>query len=75
MSLIGSKVVVQSCTDPTKLGLSGRIVLETANMLLLDTGDRRVMLEKKGTVLVSGREVITGEEIRGRLEDRLRSRA
>lgn len=75
MNLIGSNVTVQSCTDPSKRGLSGRVVLETANMLLLDTGKKSVMIEKNGTVLVKGSEVITGDEIAGRLEDRLRSRA
>jgi len=76
MSVVGTKAVVVDSKDGTKLGRKGEIVLETANTLLLKTADGTITIEKAGTVLeVEGEdEPLVGDDIRGRLEDRIRGR-
>ena len=72
MNVIGEMVTVLASPDPTKAGRTGRVVLETANTLLLDSGGRKVRVEKAGTafkVLGSGK-VLAGSDIAGRLQDR-----
>jgi RNase P/RNase MRP subunit p29 len=77
MSVVGEVVAVMHSRDPTKVGRSGKAVLETANTVLLMTERGRITVEKKGTVFLftpSGR-LAAGESIQGRLEDRLRSKS
>ena len=76
MSIIGEDVAVLHARDPTKTGRNGKAVLETANTVVLLSSKGRLTVEKRGTVFLlspSGR-VAAGEDIEGRLEDRLRSR-
>jgi len=76
MSIIGEEVAVLRASDPTKTGRKGRAVLETANTVVLYSERGKLTIEKKGSVFLlspSGR-VAAGEDIEGRLEDRLRSR-
>jgi RNase P/RNase MRP subunit p29 len=75
MSVIGENVTILNSSDPTKKGRAGEIVLETSRTLvILQTNGRRISVEKMGTVLEfqNSKKVIGGEEILGRLEDRLR---
>ena len=76
MSVVGSRVMILDANDGTKKGRKGEIVLETANTILLRTTDGTVTVEKAGTVLqVEGNdEPLSGDDLRGRLEDRLRVR-
>ena len=76
MSVVGTRAVVVDSKDGTKLGRKGEIVLETANTLLLKTAEGTIMIEKAGTVLqVEGDdEPLVGDDISGRLEDRIRGR-
>jgi RNase P/RNase MRP subunit p29 len=77
MSIVGTRAVIVDSKDKTKLGRKGEIVLETANTLLLKTADRTITVEKAGTVLQleSDDEPLLGDDILGRLEDRIRVRA
>ena len=72
MNLIGERLTVVSSTDPTKMGKTGLVVLETANTLVIDFGPRRIRVEKAGAVFqISGSgKVLAGADIAGRLEDR-----
>jgi RNase P/RNase MRP subunit p29 len=76
MNLLGEQVTVVRASDPTKKGRRGKVVLETANTVLLVSDNGRLAVEKKGTTfLLAGSEtVVSGEDIAGRLEDRLRSK-
>jgi len=76
MSVVGTRAVVVDSKDGTKLGRKGEIVLETANTLLLKTAEGTITIEKAGTVLqVEGDdEPLVGDDISGRLEDRIRGR-
>jgi len=73
MNLIGERLTVLKSSDPTKEGRSGRVVLETARTLLLDTGGRTLRVEKSGAafVLLDSGRIVTGSDVSGRLQDRL----
>jgi len=73
MNIIGEKLTVLTSSDPTKEGRTGRVLLETSQTLLLETGHKTVRVEKEGSafMLVSSGKVVTGADIYGRLADRL----
>ncbi len=66
-------MTIIDAADKTKKDKSGTVVLETARTLLIESGDRRIRVEKEGTlfVLAGSGETVVGSEIKGRLEDRL----
>ncbi len=76
MSIVGETVTIMDSKDPTKKGRRGEVVLETAKTLLLRTPGGRITVEKLGTVmaLAGTDEVLAGDDLAGRLEDRLRER-
>lgn len=78
MNVIGERLTVLSSTDPSKVGITGVVLLETAKMLVLDSHGRTLNVEKAGNAFkVSGsNRVILGLDLSGRLENRwgLRSR-
>jgi RNase P/RNase MRP subunit p29 len=72
--IVGEKVTVTKSSDPSVTGRKGEVVLETAKTLRLNSGDKTITIAKAGSVLFldgSGR-VLDGNELAGRLEDRLR---
>jgi RNase P/RNase MRP subunit p29 len=73
VNVIGEKLTVLTASDPTKVGRTGLVVLETANMLLLDSMGAKVMVEKAGSafMLKGSKSVVLGSDIAGRLQDRL----
>lgn len=75
MNVIGEKVKIMGATDPSKKGIIGEVVLETAKTLLVQSGSSVRMVEKSGTVLLLQRTnvLVTGEDFSGRLEDRFRT--
>jgi len=76
MSVVGTRAAIVDSKDGTKVGRKGEIVLETSNTLLLKTAEGTITVEKAGTVLeVEGDdEPLAGDDILGRLEDRIRGR-
>jgi RNase P/RNase MRP subunit p29 len=76
MNVIGERVKVLSSTDPTFIGRTGVVVLESANTLTLASDGVNTRIQKAGLALMlagSGR-VVAGVDIAGRLQDRLRRR-
>ncbi len=73
MNVVTRTLTIVSSTDPSKVGRKGTVLMESCNMLTLDVGGRKLAVEKKGSAFqVSGsREVLTGSDVAGRLEDRL----
>lgn len=73
MNVIGERITVLTSHDSTKVGRTGTVVLETAKTLVLDSGGRTIRVEKSGTgFMVQGSgQVLTGDDISGRLQDRL----
>ena len=75
MSVVGTDVKVVDASDRSLRGRRGVIELESANTLLLKTAEGKITLQKAGTVLeVEGEAPLTGDDLKGRLEDRLRGR-
>ncbi|HKZ99884.1 MAG TPA: ribonuclease P protein subunit [Thermoplasmata archaeon] len=73
--LIGLAVEVVRATDPSLVGLKGRVVDETRNMLLVDTGGGEKMIAKRGSRFrfeVQGGTEVEGDEIAFRPEDRIK---
>ncbi len=73
MNVIGERVKVLSSSDPTAAGRAGRVLLETAKTLVLDSAGHVVRVAKAGAAfqLLDSGAVVTGADIAGRLEDRL----
>ena len=72
MNVIGERLKVLISSDPTKKGRTGRVLLESANTLVIDSAGREIRVEKSGSaflLLDSGR-VVQGSDLAGRLEDR-----
>jgi RNase P/RNase MRP subunit p29 len=71
--IIGKDVRVAAARDAVLLGLKGKVVLETMHMLTIRTdAKRKVMLPKAGSALeLSGGEILLGDDLKGRLEDRI----
>jgi RNase P/RNase MRP subunit p29 len=76
MSVLGTRVTVIAAKDETKVGRKGDVVLETEKTLLLQTLSGTITVEKAGTVLQveESDEPLSGDDIRGKLEDRIRER-
>ena len=72
MNIIGERLTVLTSSDPTKTGMNGQVVLETAQTLVLDTGQKIIRVEKSGSAFLLNRskKVVTGSDIEGRLQDR-----
>jgi len=77
VNVIGERLTVLTSPDPTKTGLTGRVVMETLNTLTLDTSGRTLRVEKQGSafMLLNSGIVLTGMDLAGRLQDRLGRRA
>jgi RNase P/RNase MRP subunit p29 len=73
VNVIGEKLTVLTSSDPTKSGRSGRVLLDTANTLLLDEEGRTFQVEKAGAafLIMGSGKVVTGSDIAGRLQDRI----
>jgi len=73
VNLIGRRVKILVATDPNQVGLSGELVLERSKTLLLESHGRRLTIQKLGTVieLAERGDIIRGDEILGRVEERI----
>ena len=73
--LIGLQVRVMRSTDPGQRDLSGRVVDETRNMLVVEVGGVDKRIPKQGSRFrfdVQGGLEVEGDEIRFRPEDRVK---
>lgn len=72
MNVIGEKLSVVKSTDPSKVGIEGVVLLDTAKTLIFESDGRTLRVEKAGCAfLMAGSErVLSGSDISGRLEDR-----
>jgi RNase P/RNase MRP subunit p29 len=71
--IIGEDVRVAAARDAALLGLKGKVVLETMHTITIRTGmKRKLMLPKEGSALeLSSGEILLGDDLKGRLEDRI----
>jgi len=74
--IIGEDVRVAAARDSVLLGLRGKVVLETMHTLTIKTDSRKVVLPKAGSALeLSSGALVLGEDLEGRLEDRIAANA
>ena len=73
MNVIGKTVKVLTSPDPSIVGRTGVVLLETANTLLIESGGRNLRLPKSRAsfILTHSGVVFFGSDIAGRLQDRL----
>jgi RNase P/RNase MRP subunit p29 len=71
--IVGERVKVLNASDHTQVGVSGEVVLESANTIVIEDEGKMRRVPKNGTLLqLEGRrEIVRGDELSGRLEDRL----
>jgi len=72
---IGLGVSVVRATDPSLVGVKGRVVDESRNMLIIESGGREKSVPKTGSRFwfeVEGGVEIDGSEILYRPEDRIK---
>lgn len=77
--LIGLDVLVEASTNPSQVGISGRIVDETRNTFLLETGRKVLRISKSNTSLIftlpEGRRVlVSGFVLISQPENRIQKR-
>jgi len=73
--LIGLQVQVVRASDPGQARLSGRVVDETRNLLVIETGGVEKRIPKQGARFrfeIQGGIEVEGDEIRFRPEDRIK---
>ena len=70
-SLIGSKIEVVDADNKNLIGLSGVVIDETQNTLVIDNGKK--VLKAQVVLEVEGKRV-NGKDLIGRVEDRLKKR-
>ncbi len=73
IDLIGQRIAVLQCSDPGLIGKKGTFAIESMKTITIVSGSSKLMLPKVGTVLQlqDGGRIIVGDELVGRLEDRL----
>jgi RNase P/RNase MRP subunit p29 len=77
VNVVGEMLTILTSKDPTKTGRSGRVLIDTANTLLLDEGGRTIRVEKAGGafMIMGSGKILTGADIAGRLQDRIGRRS
>ncbi|NMB86500.1 MAG: Ribonuclease P protein component 1 [Methanosaeta sp. PtaB.Bin018] len=77
--LIGLDVLVEASTNPSQVGISGRIVDETRNTFLLETGRKVLRISKSNTSLIfalpeGNRVLVSGSVLISQPENRIQKR-
>ncbi len=72
--LIGQEIEVLMSVNKTQVGLRGKIVDETKETFMIQIGNARKRVFKRGTelMLVSSKQKISGESVLRRSEERLK---
>ena len=73
IDLFGRKIAIVNAADPTLVGMKGIVMLESMQMLQLETANGTRSIQKRGSVLkVEGtNDLVICDSLLGRLEDRL----
>lgn len=69
--ILGYDTKVTYSPNHSIIGLNGTIVDETKHMLILETAKGRCMIPKRGAVILVDGQYIHGEEMYGRMHERL----
>jgi len=73
MRLLGMDVAVVQSSNPLMVGFRGTVALESMRMITIVSRSKKVTVPKTGTVLqlLEKGKVVVGDEMIGRIEDRL----
>lgn len=71
MNIIGKTVKVLDASDLTKVGVEGKVIYETAKMLVISSNSRKKMVEKIGTKILVEGNVVDCNSLLGRLDRRI----
>ncbi len=76
IDLFGKRVSILQATDPTLIGTSGTIMLESMKMLYLATPTGLLSFQKHGSVVKveESSKLVLCDSMQGRVEDRLTRR-
>lgn len=70
--LIGKTILVAEAENETNKGIEGEVIDETRNMLVIQTKNKTKKLIKKQITIKFNNITIEGEEIIGRIEERIK---
>jgi RNase P/RNase MRP subunit p29 len=73
IGMIGQKIAVMQCSDPSMVGVKGVFALESMKTITILTGSNKRVVPKLGTVLQvqDGSRLVIADDMVGRLEDRI----
>ena len=78
LELIGKELEVIDADNPTLIGIKGKVIDETKNMLIIETNNETKKLVKKQVTIkvkIEDKEIIIkGEILQGRPEERLKKK-
>lgn len=69
--ILRRQAAVAGSSNRCMVGLNGTVIDETKHMLVLQTAKGPRRIPKQGSTLLVGGQYVSGEELRGRLHERL----
>lgn len=69
--LIGQKIIVIKATNPSLIGIIGKVENETKETVLVDG---RVLLKKAITIRLTTGEIVNGKDLAKRSEERIKNK-
>lgn len=69
--ILRRQAAVAGSPNHSMVGLNGTVIDETKHMLVLQTAKGPRRIPKQGSTLLVGGRYVSGEELRGRLHERL----
>jgi len=73
IDMIGQKIAVMQCSDPSLVGVKGIFALESMKTITILTGSNKRVVPKVGTVLQvqDGGRLVIADDMVGRIEERI----
>ncbi|MFT4303261.1 MAG: ribonuclease P protein component 1 [Candidatus Woesearchaeota archaeon] len=71
---IGERIQIKKSSNQSLVGLKGKIIDETKNLLIVDSGDKIYQIIKNQIIFEINSVIITGDQILKAPEDRIKMR-
>ena len=75
-ALVGREVSIVAASNKSLIGLQGIVLLDTRNMLTIQTGKGRKRIQKKDVTLMLTMKkqelIVAGKELLGRVDERMK---
>jgi RNase P/RNase MRP subunit p29 len=72
LPFIGKKVEILSSSNESYIGTVGIILDETKNSFVIDADGKRKIIMKKGTKFVINEQIVDGNDVMRRIEERIK---